>query len=76
MTRDTWLTHILSGGHVAGVADFLGDHSQLLEVDQTVHLRVVAEVNERQVLLDDRKERDLRMRKQTTYELLTMTKLT
>ena len=69
MTRDTLRTHILSGGHVAGVADFLGDHSQLLEVDQTVDLRVVAEVNERQVLLDDRKERDLRMRNNTTCEL-------
>ena len=72
----TPLTHILSGGHVAGVADFLGDHSQLLKVDQTVDLRVVAEVNERQVLLDDRKERDLRMRNNTTCEvrlIVTMT---
>ena len=51
------------------MADFLGDHSQLLKVDQTVDLRVVAEVNERQVLLDDRKERDLRMRNNTTCEL-------
>ena len=58
------------------MADFLGDHSQLLEVYQTVDLRVVAEVNERQVLLDDRKERDLRMRNNTTCEvrlIVTMT---
>ena len=36
----------------------LCDHPQLLEVDQAVELRVVCEVNEGQVLLDDRVERD------------------
>ena len=33
-------------------ADFFGDHAQLLEIDQTIHARVVAQMNECQVLLD------------------------
>ena len=62
----TWKTH--SGGVSSGristrhgrhPAHLLGNHPQLLEVHQTVHARVVAEVDESQVLLYQRKERYL-----------------
>ena len=36
-----------------------GDHPQLLKVDQALHVGVVAEMNERQVLLDNREKRHL-----------------
>ena len=41
------------------MADLLGDHAQLLEVDEAVHLAVVAQVDEGQVLLHHREDRDL-----------------
>ena len=34
-------------------ADLLGDHAQFLEIDQSVHPSVIAEMNERQILLDN-----------------------
>ena len=45
--------------HVRQRAHLLGDHPQLLKVDEPVDARVVAHVDERQILLDDREERYL-----------------
>jgi len=45
--------------HCSHLTYFLRDHSQLLEVDETVDTRVIAEVYERQVFLYERKERNL-----------------
>ena len=53
-------TDVLRRRHVAGVSHFLSNHPQLLEVDQAVDLGVVAQVNEGQILLHNRKERDLK----------------
>ena len=39
---------------------FLGDHSQLLKIDEAVDLGVVPQVDEGQVLFDHREEGDLR----------------
>ena len=41
-------------------SDLLGQHSQLLKVDQPTHLRLVAIVQKGKVFLNDGKERDER----------------
>ena len=46
--------------HVGNLSDLLGDHPELFKVDESVHLRVVAEMQECQVLFHDREERNHR----------------
>ena len=46
------------GAHVGESADLLGDHPELLEVDESVDVGVVGEVDEGEVLLHHRVERD------------------
>ena len=41
------------------MADFFRNHSQLLKVDETVDLRVIAKVDEGQILLHHGEEWDL-----------------
>ena len=45
--------------HVRQGTDFFGDHAQLLKVDQAVNPGVVAQMDKRQILLDDGEERNL-----------------
>ena len=52
-------TYILCRSHVAYVSHLLGNHTQLLKVDKAIDLRVISEVNEGQIFLDNREERDL-----------------
>jgi hypothetical protein len=47
--------------HLDQVANLLGDHAQLLKVDQLLDARIVAQMDEGQVLLDHRIERNDRM---------------
>ena len=42
------------------MADLLGDHPQLLKVDEALHLAVIAQVDERKVFLRHWEERDLK----------------
>lgn len=51
--------------HVREGADLLGDHAQLLKVDESVDARVVAQVDERQILFDDGEEWNLTGAKMT-----------
>jgi hypothetical protein len=39
--------------HVRQGAHLFGDHAQFLEIDQPVNPSVIAEMNERQILLDN-----------------------
>lgn len=41
-------------------SNLFGDHAQFLEINQTVHPGVVAEMNERQILLDNREKWNLK----------------
>ena len=44
-------TYISGGAHVGSMSDLLGDHAQLLKVDQAIHVGVVAQVDESEVFL-------------------------
>ena len=65
MGLDLWRMRTYCGWRLAGcvttrhcghLADFLCNHSELLKVDETANTRVIAEMNECQVLLYQRKE--------------------
>ena len=52
-------TYISGGAHVGSMSDLLGDHAQLLKVDEAVHIGVVAQVDESEVFLHHREDGDL-----------------
>ena len=55
------------GGHLADVTQLAREHAQLLKVDQTLDLRRVAEMDERQVFGDERRERNYLNERERNY---------
>ena len=50
---------VRSRAHVRQGAHLFGNHAQLFEIDETIHASIVAQVNECQILLDNREEWNL-----------------